>query len=172
MRRSTSLSAVSVLAALLGLGQLVACDSDTVDESSSAQHAAGGKGAGKGKKHGPTCDLDDGSDGKPDAEPHACDPQNTKKTTICHIPPGNPGNAHTICVGNAAVDAHVRNHGDLLGPCQVEPPCPPPPTGGTGGSPETGGTGGSIDDHHGEGGSGGSAPTGATGGTGGTPVIL
>ena len=33
----------------------------------------------------------------------ACD--NPKKTLICHIPPGNPANAHTICVGNPAVAA-------------------------------------------------------------------
>ena len=36
--------------------------------------------------------------------------------TICHIPPGNPANAHTINVGAPAVDAHLR-HGDTLGAC-------------------------------------------------------
>lgn len=36
--------------------------------------------------------------------------------TICHIPPGNPSNAHTITVGAAAVSAHL-NHGDTLGAC-------------------------------------------------------
>lgn len=41
---------------------------------------------------------------------------NNNKTTICHIPPGNPANAHTISVGNGAVNAHL-NHGDYLGPC-------------------------------------------------------
>lgn len=35
---------------------------------------------------------------------------------VCHIPPGNPSNAHTICVGESAVDAHLA-HGDTLGPC-------------------------------------------------------
>lgn len=39
------------------------------------------------------------------------------KVTICHIPPGNPGNAHTITVGEPAVNAHVGNHGDTLGAC-------------------------------------------------------
>jgi hypothetical protein len=62
------------------------------------------------QKLGPGCTV-----GQPD--PHACDPANTKKTTICHIPPGNPANAHTICVGNAAVPAHVNNHGDFIGTC-------------------------------------------------------
>ena len=49
-------------------------------------------------------------------DPRACDPADTKKTTVCHIPPGNPGNAHTICVGDPAVDAHLA-HGDILGTC-------------------------------------------------------
>ncbi len=40
------------------------------------------------------------------------------KVTICHRPPGNPGNAHTIRVGEPAARAHLRNHpGDTPGPC-------------------------------------------------------
>jgi hypothetical protein len=39
------------------------------------------------------------------------------KTTICHIPPGNPANAHTISVGNPAVKAHLA-HGDYIGACK------------------------------------------------------
>lgn len=39
-----------------------------------------------------------------------------EKVTICHIPPGNPGNAKTITVGASAVNAHL-GHGDTLGPC-------------------------------------------------------
>jgi len=51
-----------------------------------------------------------------------CDPQDLKKTTICHLPPGNPANAHTLCVGNEAVPAHLA-HGDHLGVCLST--CPP-----------------------------------------------
>ena len=40
----------------------------------------------------------------------------SKKTFVCHIPPGNIANAHSIHVGNAAVDAHLA-HGDSLGQC-------------------------------------------------------
>jgi len=50
------------------------------------------------------------------------------KQLICHIPPGNPANAHTICVGKPAVDPHVANHGDGIGACVAEPG--DPPTGG------------------------------------------
>jgi hypothetical protein len=39
-----------------------------------------------------------------------------EKVTICHIPPGNPDNAHTIVVGAPAVPAHLA-HGDSLGEC-------------------------------------------------------
>ena len=88
------------------------------------------------------CGLDDGSI---DADAHlrACDPQDVKKTTICHIPPGNPANAHTICVGNAAVSHHIKNHGDYVGACQTETPCPPPSSsGGASGGGGASGTGG------------------------------
>jgi hypothetical protein len=56
------------------------------------------------------------------------------KQLICHIPPGNPDNAHTICVGKPAVDPHVAHHGDGIGACATEPTDPPsdPPAGGDG----------------------------------------
>jgi len=38
------------------------------------------------------------------------------KVTICHIPPGNPENAHLITVGEPAVLAHIA-HGDTLEEC-------------------------------------------------------
>jgi len=38
------------------------------------------------------------------------------RVTLCHVPPGNPANAHTIVVGQAAVPAHLA-HGDSLGAC-------------------------------------------------------
>jgi hypothetical protein len=47
-------------------------------------------------------------------------PTNPKKVTICHIPPGNPDERHTITVGAPAVAAHVREHGDYLGACQPD----------------------------------------------------
>ena len=41
-----------------------------------------------------------------------------EKVCLCHLPPGNPWNAHGICVGEPAVDAHLA-HGDTLGSCPV-----------------------------------------------------
>jgi cysteine-rich repeat protein len=37
---------------------------------------------------------------------------------VCHIPPGNPQNAHTICISPNAVDTHIQQHGDYCGPCK------------------------------------------------------
>ena len=38
------------------------------------------------------------------------------KITICHIPPGNPANAHSITISANAWPAH-QAHGDQLGAC-------------------------------------------------------
>jgi len=38
------------------------------------------------------------------------------KTEICHIPPGNPLKAHTITIGEPAVNKHLA-HGDVIGTC-------------------------------------------------------
>ncbi len=50
------------------------------------------------------------------SSPTTSDTTNSEKVTICHIPPGNPGNAHTITVGSPAVRAHLA-HGDIEESC-------------------------------------------------------
>jgi len=47
----------------------------------------------------------------------AAEPTNPKKVTICHIPPGNPDERHTITVAASAVDKH-EEHGDTIGACR------------------------------------------------------
>ncbi len=42
--------------------------------------------------------------------------QEAAKDVICHVPPGNPGNQHTLSVGSSAVSAHLK-HGDYEGAC-------------------------------------------------------
>jgi hypothetical protein len=47
------------------------------------------------------------------------------KVQVCHVPDGNPANAHEISVSANAADAHLRNHeGDTLGPCPAPVACP------------------------------------------------
>eukprot|EP00928_Gymnodinium_smaydae_P072470 TRINITY_DN5581_c0_g1_i2.p1 TRINITY_DN5581_c0_g1~~TRINITY_DN5581_c0_g1_i2.p1 ORF type:complete len:427 (-),score=70.22 TRINITY_DN5581_c0_g1_i2:284-1564(-) len=42
--------------------------------------------------------------------------EKAQKVVMCHFPPGNPDNFHTISVNENAVRAHLA-HGDILGPC-------------------------------------------------------
>ena len=44
------------------------------------------------------------------------DGDDAEKVTVCHVPPGNPSNAHTISIGAPAVSAHLA-HGDTVGAC-------------------------------------------------------
>jgi cysteine-rich repeat protein len=46
--------------------------------------------------------------------------QNGTKVEICHVPPGNERNAHTICIGSSAVASHLANHPDHCGPCEEQ----------------------------------------------------
>lgn len=43
------------------------------------------------------------------------------KVLICHVPPGNPANEHTICIGQPAVDAHLTHHPDRINACNGQP---------------------------------------------------
>ncbi len=52
------------------------------------------------------------------SESDSTDSETLGKVTICHIPPGNPGNAHTITVGAPAMRAHLA-HGDVEGSCDI-----------------------------------------------------
>ena len=116
------------------------------------------------------CHLDQDSTIGPDVDVHACAPHDLKKTTICHFPPGNSANAHTLCVGKSAVLAHL-DHGDYLGTCKQETPCTPLSGGMNGGGPNRvdnqPGTGGAQVGSDASGGSGGTA-----GGSGGAPGDL
>jgi len=39
-----------------------------------------------------------------------------RRVTVCHVPPGQPGEAHTLVLPPSAVNAHL-DHGDHEGPC-------------------------------------------------------
>ena len=125
----------------------------------------GGSGSGNGQQVGDVENQNKGGNsdhpnGPSDQSDSAtCDPNATDgtasgsahKVVICHYPPGNPANAHTLTVGAPAVDAHLRNHpGDHVGPCGAgeghcggQPDAGSEPDGGSG-TPD-GGPGGQPD---------------------------
>ncbi|HET6279419.1 MAG TPA: hypothetical protein VFH73_00575 [Polyangia bacterium] len=167
MSRTSYFSFALALAGFLGFGLGVGCETAAQDPSPEDRSDA------QSMAILAACGLDDGTiEHGHGAHLHACDPQDTKKTTICHVPPGNPANAHTICIGNPAVPAHLSHHPDYLGPCKREIPCPPPATTGTGGGAGGGGSGdtgaGGSDTTTGTGGSGGLDTTTGTGGAAGS----
>jgi len=92
------------------------------------QHGGGGNGNGHGDGHGHGQGNDPADD---DGD------TNTDHVVICHVPPGNPDNAHTITVGAPAVAAHTANHGDRLGACQSVTATTAPPTAFTAASTST-----------------------------------
>jgi hypothetical protein len=63
-----------------------------------------------GEPDGDMVDGDGDGDGDGSAE----------KVSLCHIPPGNPGNARVISISPDDVEAHLA-HGDTL----ETDPCPP-----------------------------------------------
>lgn len=87
---------------------------------------------------------------------------NGKKVEICHVPPGNPANAHTLCIGAPAVAHHLANHhaangdSDYLGACGASVP-------DGGGDNVVGGSDNPTGGMPGGGGSGGSTPPGGNG---------
>ncbi len=54
-----------------------------------------------------------------DQDPEDLDP-NARKVKICHSPPGNPNNFHTISISKNALVSHLA-HGDVIGECPGAP---------------------------------------------------
>ncbi len=59
-----------------------------------------------------------GCAGDPFCTCSACKPNQKNKVTLCHVPHGNPSNAHTICVRKSTLPYHLA-HGDYLGECSA-----------------------------------------------------
>ncbi len=44
-----------------------------------------------------------------------------EKSAVCHVPPGRPAAAHSICVDRSANESHQYHHdGDSLGACNAD----------------------------------------------------
>jgi len=73
-------------------------------------------GCGRNTADPGTTTADQNSANEIATDPNCSPVAGSHKVTICHIPPGNPPNAHTIDIGEQAVSAHLA-HGDYCGPC-------------------------------------------------------
>jgi hypothetical protein len=101
--RFGSIIAVGLLTAgLAGLPSITGADGGNGNGGSGGNGHGGGNGNSNSNAGGSRSNGDGTAD----------------KAVICHIPPGNPGNSHTIEVGEPAVPAHLA-HADTLGACST-----------------------------------------------------
>src|SRR5688572_4988787 len=68
-----------------------------------------------------------------------------EKVTICHIPPGNPDNAHTITISVNALQTHIDHHDDAIGACAGDDGGGDDGGDGDGGGDDSGGDDGGMD---------------------------
>lgn len=52
--------------------------------------------------------------GNPPGLDPLCNPTAKKKVAMCHVPPGNPGNAHVICIATSGCNGHDNDPGDCV----------------------------------------------------------
>lgn len=140
MTPKKALTLSSILVATLWGGLVGGCGGTGQDEGTGAPSLQGDNLSAGGSRGGGSTTADDSSSTAGDDD---------GKVTVCHIPPGNPANAHTIRVGQPAVRAHLK-HGDRLGACEGDTEADggtTDPGGGTGGgdagTPDAGTGGGS-----------------------------
>ena len=79
--------------------------------------------------HGDTEGACEGDEPGGEEDPEGEETEEETKVALCHVPPGNPENPHTIEVGESAVPAHLA-HGDTEGACAED--VPPADEGGDG----------------------------------------
>ena len=104
-------------------------DSSGTSSESSDKSGKSDQSSGKSGKSGKS-DQGSGNSGDPNESAKTDNESNSvasgsgsqgdHKQAVCHVPPGNPDNAHTIVVDDSAVPTHL-DHGDTLGPCPEEP---------------------------------------------------
>ncbi len=100
-----------IIVTLISLS-FIACQSETSDEETTVQTAA-------------IEALDDAYNNGSEGTKEECEnatrllkkAKSGKKIAICHIPPGNPENAHTIVISENAHKTHSDHHGDYVGIC-------------------------------------------------------
>ncbi len=110
----------SVAAASSPAPSSAASSEDGAETSSAAGVASSASSDGVSASSAAVVVVDDPGD---DAEEEVSCGAN--QVVVCHVPPGNPSNRHTLCVGAPSLHAHLA-HGDTAGPCATEIITPAP----------------------------------------------
>lgn len=98
----------SILVATLWVGLVGGCGGTAEESSGNPRLQGDNLSMGESWRGGSTPPADEGN--TPAREDDGW-------VTLCHVPPGNPSQAHTITVGQPAVKAHLK-HGDTLDACE------------------------------------------------------
>ena len=102
----TGASRRSLLAGLIGGAAATIAGAELLEAKKKGKAKGRGKAKARSKARGKGNGNGNGGGG------------DDKQVEICHCPPGNPDNCHTIRVGKKAVASHLRNHpGDHEGVC-------------------------------------------------------
>lgn len=126
MRFPSMFSASATLAALCSLLLLNgACGQGTSNDSGNASPVSAGGELGNAPASATQ------GDGTPGDDAPGPKDDSTGKIIICHVPPGNPANAHTLTVSVNGWNGHQHHKGDYVGACR-----------GSEGGPDAGTTGG------------------------------
>lgn len=112
--------ALTILVAVLVATSLVAGASGVAAAGADDKHDEKDKYDDKKDKYDDKKEKKHKKDKKDKKKPKKPGDGQNERVTLCHVPPGNPANAHTITVSENAVDAHLA-HGDYLGPCECGP---------------------------------------------------
>ena len=116
----TGASRRSLLAGLIGGAAATIAGAELLEAKKKGKAKGRGKAKARSKARGKGNGNGNGGNGNGGGG-------DDKQVEICHCPPGNPDNCHTIRVGKKAVASHLRNHPeDTVGPCEdVQDQCLP-----------------------------------------------
>ncbi len=115
-----TLAAALLLLSACGKTNFSSTDQSTALKSGVSEETAASTGEATEEANGQV--LQEIVDDPSLAELHSC---GNKKVLICHVPPGNPAAAHTLCISENSVAAHIAHaaqsgEADTLGDCTEE----------------------------------------------------
>jgi len=119
MKKLTFLSVSVLMLALAACGDNIRPGSDSDDDDDCLEGCPSDVDPPDAGTPTPDADTGPGTDAGTGGAPDAGVPEvvcTPEEVLLCHVPPGNPSDAHVACVGPSAVQVHL-DHGDALGAC-------------------------------------------------------